>query len=116
MSLQGSSSARPTVNMIILQACAKMKVSFKSRTPKAHQLQVRVVYMQGDFICGQSSDLTLSDEPFCLQANSKVPTPHHLITNLVYSLKPHHKRNQYLRARLDTCTDVNIMSLSGPGS
>ena len=26
--------------------------------------------------------------------------------------KPHHKRNQYLRARLDTCTDVNIMPAS----
>ena len=29
--------------------------------------------------------------------------------NLAYKLKLHHKRNQYIRARLDTCTDVNIM-------
>ena len=27
-------------------------------------------------------------------------------------LKPHQTRNQYLRARLDTCTDVNIMPAS----
>ena len=27
-------------------------------------------------------------------------------------MKPHHKRNQCLRARLDTCTDVNIMPVS----
>ena len=27
-------------------------------------------------------------------------------------LKPHHKRNQYLRARLDTCANVNIMPAS----
>ena len=27
-------------------------------------------------------------------------------------MKPHNKRNQYLRARLDTCADVNIMPAS----
>ena len=42
----------------------------------------------------------------------QVSTPHHLITNLAYRLKPHHKRNQYLRARLDTCADVNIMPVN----
>ena len=48
----------------------------------------------------------------CTQANTKFPTPCHLIANLVCRLKPHHKRNQYLRARLDTCTDGNIMPTS----
>ena len=38
-------------------------------------------------------------------------TPHHPITNLEYRLKPHHK-SQLLRARLDTCADVNIMPMS----
>ena len=28
---------------------------------------------------------------------------------MAYRLKPHHTRNLYLRARLDTCTDVNVM-------
>ena len=42
----------------------------------------------------------------------KIPTPSDLITNLVYRLKPHNTRNQYLRARLDTCVDVNIMPVS----
>ena len=46
------------------------------------------------------------------QAITKFPTPCHLITNHAYRLKPHHKRNQYLRARLDTCADVNIMPAS----
>ena len=75
--------------------------------------------MRGGSIYGQSSDLTSSDESFCLQvkiqptqANAKIPTPHHLITNLAYKLKPHHKRNQYLRARLEACDDVNIMPMS----
>ena len=48
----------------------------------------------------------------CTQANWKIPTPHHLITNQAYRLKPHYKRNQYLRARLDICANVNIMLLS----
>ena len=99
--------------------CYKKQVSFKSRNPKAHQLQVGSVYIQEDSLCSQSSDLTCSDKSFCLQikiqhmqANVKIPIPHHLITNLAYKLKPHHKRNQYLRARLDTCVNVNIMPAS----
>ena len=38
--------------------------------------------------------------------------PFHLITNLAYRLKLHHTRNQCLRARLDTGTDVNLMPAS----
>ena len=73
--------------------------------------------MQDSSICSQSGDLTSSNESFCLQvqvqniADTKYPTPHHLITNLEYRLKPHHK-SQFLRARLDTCTNVNIMPVS----
>ena len=48
----------------------------------------------------------------CTQTNSKIPTPHHLITNLAYRLKAHHKRNQYLITRLDAYADVNIMPAS----
>ena len=36
----------------------------------------------------------------------------HLTTNLAYRLKPHHTRNLYLSARLDTCADVNMMPAS----
>ena len=106
--------------MVILQACAiKKQSSFKSRNPKAHQLQVGVVYAQENSICGQSSDMTSDDESLCLQvriqctqANTKFTTPHHLITNLADRLKQHYKRNQYLRATLDTYADVNIMPVS----
>ena len=59
--------------------CYKKKASFKSRNSKAYQLQAGSAS-----ICGQSSNLTSSDESFCLQvkiqhtlANSKIPTPHH---------------------------------------
>ena len=75
--------------------------------------------MQDNSIYSQSGDLTSSNESFCLQvkiqctqANTKITTSHHLITNLAHSLKPHHKRNQYLRARLDTCANVNAMPVS----
>ena len=61
---------------------------------------------------------TSSDDTFylqvriqCVQAEFKFPKTSHLITNLAYKLKPPHKRNQYLRARLDTCTDVNIIQV-----
>ena len=61
-----------------------------------------------------------SDESFCLQVKiqqsqaegRKIPTPSHLITNLAYKLKPHQTRSHYIRARLDTCADVNIMPAS----
>ena len=75
--------------------------------------------MQEDFICGQSEDVTSSDESFCLQvklqhaqSSSKIPITSDLITNLAYKVKPHLKRNQYLRARLVTCANINIMPVS----
>ena len=34
------------------------------------------------------------------------------MTNLAYHLKMHHRRNQYLHARLDTCADVNLMPVA----
>ena len=40
------------------------------------------------------------------------PKPTHLIMNITYWLKQHHTRNQYLRARIDMCADVNIMAVS----
>ena len=71
-----------------------------------------------DSICGQSEESS-SDNSFCLQVQlqstqveTKIPAPQHLITNLTYKLKPNHKKTQYLKARLDTCTDINIMPVS----
>ena len=57
---------------------------------------------------------------YCLQVkiqqsqaeDKKIPPPSHLITNLAYNLEPHQRRNQYLRARLHTCIDVNIIPAS----
>ena len=88
------------------------KRSLESRSPKANQLQIGPVYMQ-DSICGQSEDSSSKDS-FCLQLkvqSAQVETNilplQHLITKLAYKLKPH-KKTQYMRARLDTCSDINV--------
>ena len=41
--------------------------------------------------------------------NPQLPKPVYLMTNLVHCLKKNHRQNQYLRARLDMCADVNRM-------
>ena len=98
----------------------KKQASFKFRRPKAHQLQAGTVYTQKKAICRHSEHYSSSDDSFCLQIKvqhtqaslKKIPTPTHVITNLTYTLQPHHTRNQYLRARLDTYTNVNVMPAS----
>ena len=83
-------------------------------------LQVGAVYACDKSICSHSEDCSSSEESFCLQVKiqqsqaegKKIPTPSHLITNLTYKLKPHQTRSQYLKANLDPCADVNIMSAS----
>ena len=93
--------------------CYKKKESEHKRQSslRAYQLKTGTAYMQNE-LCRQS-DESSSDDSFCLQVKFKstqaeTPAPQHLITNLAYKLK-HHKKTQYLRARLDTHSDVNIM-------
>ena len=93
--------------------------SFKNRKPKVHQLQAGALYTHLD--ADESvSELSDTKESFCLQmkiqktqvTNPQVPKPIYLITNLAYHLQLHHKRNQYLCARLDICADVNLMPMA----
>ena len=44
--------------------------------------------------------------------NLQLPKPVYLMANPVYHLQMHHRQNQYLHARLDTCTDVNLMPVA----
>ena len=46
------------------------------------------------------------------QAKSKMPKKTHLIANIPYRIKQHQSHHKYLRVRLDTCADVNIMPRS----
>ena len=83
--------------------------------PKAHQLTAGTIQAYDS-----QSDSEGSDNSFCLQlqikhvqSQNKVDKkPTCLITNLPYRLKMHENRNLYLRARLDTCANINIMPTS----
>ena len=93
--------------------------SFKPRKPKAQQLQPGVLYTYQD-ADRSGSELLDTEESFCLQMKiqktqstyPQVPKPVYLMTNLVYHLQLNHKRYQYFCARLDTCTDVNLMPMA----
>ena len=60
-----------------------------------------------------------SEDPFCLQIQakstkekSKKNKPQHLATNIEYKLKPHRRRTKFLRAKIDTCSNVNLIPIS----
>ena len=85
-----------------------------------HQLKAGAVYAKDSAIGDQSDEDSSYEDSFCLQVKIKhnkadrqnIPRPVHLITNLAYRLEPYHTRNLYVRARLDTCLDVNLMPVS----
>ena len=89
----------------------------KYRQPKAHQIQVDESY---HYSHDYSPDVSSSEDSFCLQVKvkkqnkktQKLPNTTHLLTNIAYRLKPHHTRNKYLRAQIDTGTEVNFMLVS----
>ena len=81
-----------------------------------HQLQAGTMYACNSASYDHSNDDSTADDSFCLQVKIKhnqmkeqrVPRPTHLITNLAYRLQPHHHRNLYLRARLNTCARCQL--------
>ena len=92
------------------------KRSFGS--PKAHQLKTRLMHTQHP-LSSQSEDYSSEEDSFCLQlqvqstqAETNCIAPQYLITNLEYKLKLHKKRTKFLRARIDTCANVNLMPIS----
>ena len=101
--------------------CYQKKQAYpKNRKPKAHQLKAGVGHAQGSASYDHSDDNSTSEDSFCLQIKIKqkqdkeqrVPKATHLITNLAHRLQPHHHRNLYLRAMLNTCANVNLMPAS----
>ena len=87
----------------------------KPHKPKAHQLTAGTIQANDSQSESESTDnsFCLQLQIKCVQAQSKIDKKLAcLITNLLYRLKQHENRNLYLRARLDTCTDVNIMPTS----
>ena len=83
--------------------------------PKAHQLTAGTIQAYDSQSESESSDnsFCLQLQIKCVQAQNKIDKkPPYLIINLPHRLKIHENRNLYLRARLDTCADVNIMPAS----
>ena len=71
------------------------------------------------YLHNYSSESSSSEDSFCLQVkvhkHNKTQQPiktTHLLTNIAYRLKPHHTRNKYLWARIDTGAEVNLMPVS----
>ena len=95
----------------------KQHPQHKVRQPKAHQIHVNNLY---DYPESYPSDISSSEDSFCLQVRiwkqhsqtHQIPKLTHLITNIAYWLKQHHTRNQYLRARIDTGAEINLMPVS----
>ena len=86
------------------------------RKPKAHQLMVGTASVIGD---QSDASYSSSDDSFCLQIqakstkdNTRKNKPQHLVTNIEYKLKPHRKRTKFLRAKIDTCSNVNLIPIS----
>ena len=82
----------------------------------AYQITAEEIENDGESEVEEDEDST-SDDSFVLyqvkavihQARSKVPKKTHLIANLPYWIKQHQAHHKYLRVRLDTYADVNIM-------
>ena len=95
----------------------KQNPQHRFRQPKAHQLQVNESY---NHLENYSSDLSSSKDSICLQVKVRKQTKGtpkfsdttQLIANIAYRLKQHHTRNQYLRVRIDTGAEVNLMPVS----
>ena len=96
----------------------KTESGYKKNTRKAraHQLMVG----RASTVCGQSDvSYSSSEDSFCLQmqvksaqAKTKMKAPEYLVTNIEYTLKPHRRRTKFLRAKIDACSNVNLMPIS----
>ena len=85
--------------------------------PQAHQLQVGR-YSSVDQQYDQE-DTSESDDSFCLQmqikpaqADQESCETQQLFTHLKYKLKYHRRSTKFLRTRIDTCSNANVMSAS----
>ena len=105
-----------TVAAFVVRKASSFQVKEDKGAPTTsrHSICQRKCHLQS------SEDDSSSEDSFCLlvkvkckQANLQgIPRPIHLINYLAYRLKPYHTRIFFLRARLDSCADVNIIPAS----
>ena len=100
---------------LCFQKGQQKQAKYKHREPTAHQIKAGTIHAHDS-----NEEADSSDDSFCLQLkiqhvqahNKMTQKPACLITKLAYRLKQHENMNLQLRARLDTCADVNIMPAS----
>ena len=87
--------------------------------PKAYQLQSGGYATVDSFYKQEETDDSESKDSFCLQmqimklqADHKSCDTQHLATNLHYKVKPYGKKTKILRAKIDTCSNTNVMLAS----
>ena len=90
----------------------------RSSSPKAHQFKFgsinnRSLYEQSeDYSSEDSLCLQMKVQPQSDNAETKFTAPQYLVTNLQMKLRPHKKKTQFLRTRIDTCANVNVIPVS----
>ena len=84
------------------------------RNPKAYQLKVGRYSTEDSLYKQEDTDVSESEDSFCLQMQIKKlqAETQHLATNLQYKVKPHAKKTKFLRTRIDTCSNTNVMPAS----
>ena len=96
---------------LCFQKTQQKQSNYKHRKPTGLQLKAGAIHAHNS-----NEEADSLDDSFCLQLKFQHVQAHHkkthksacLITNLAYRLKQHEHKN--LRARLDACADVNIIS------
>ena len=85
----------------------------------AHQLQIGGYSAKDSLDNQEDTDVSESEDSFCLQmqiknsqADQESCDTQHLETNLHYKVKPYGKKTKILRAKIDTCSNTNIMPVS----
>ena len=85
----------------------------------AHQLQIGRYSAKDSLDNQEDTDVSESEDSFCLQmqmkksqADQESCDTQHLETNVHYKVKPYGKKTRILRAKVDTCSNTNIMPAS----
>ena len=89
------------------------------RNPMAHQLQIGSYSTKDSLDNQEDRNVSESKDSFCLQmqikksqADQESCDTQHLETNLHYKVKPYGNKTRILRAKIDTCSNTNIMPSS----
>ena len=118
-----SKDSKPPYKKYLCKACKKYghftSLCFSKQKETAYQITAEEMENNSE---SEMDEDPYSDDSFVLYqmrakinmstTQRRVPKKTHLIANLPYRLKQYQTHHKYLRVRLDTCADVNIMPKS----